>query len=77
MEAIFHFTAIFSCRILGIARHVTLLCVVGVVIAALCTATFSDSGVTCSPRDPRFADSNPAEVEQKSSGRDFKLGVPV
>ena len=41
-------------------------------------------GVTCSPRDPRFAGSNPAEVdgffqdnpEHKSSGRDFKLGVP-
>ena len=42
-------------------------------------------GVTCSPRDPRFAGSNPAEVdgfysghknpEQKSSGRDFNLGV--
>ena len=35
-------------------------------------------GVTCSPRDPRFAGSNPAEVDpkHKSSGRDFKLGVP-
>ena len=43
-------------------------------------------GVTCSPRDPRFAASNPSEVngffserknpEHKSSGRDFKLGVP-
>ena len=43
-------------------------------------------GVTCSPRDPRFAGSNPTEVdvffsgrknsEHKSSGRDFKLGVP-
>ena len=43
-------------------------------------------GVTCSPQDPRFVGSNPAEVdgffsgrknpEQKSSGRDFKLGVP-
>ena len=39
-------------------------------------------GVTCSPRDPRFAGSNPAEVdgrknpEHKHSGRDFKLGVP-
>ena len=42
-------------------------------------------GVTCSPRDPRFVGSNPAEVdgifsgrkypEQKYSGRDFKLGV--
>ena len=42
-------------------------------------------GVTCSPRDPRFAGSNLAEVdgffsgrknpEHKSSGRDFKLGV--
>ena len=37
-------------------------------------------GVTCSPRDPRFADSNPAEVdgffqdsEQKSSGKNLKL----
>ena len=43
-------------------------------------------GVTCSLRDPRFAGSNPAEVdgffsgrkdpEHKSSGRDFKQGVP-
>jgi hypothetical protein len=43
--------------------------------------------VTCSPRDPRFAGSNTAEVdgffsgrknpEHKSSGRDFKLGVPI
>ena len=42
--------------------------------------------VTCSPRDPGFAGSNPAEVDgffsgrknpdQKSSGREFKLGVP-
>ena len=42
-------------------------------------------GVICSPRDQRFAGSNPAEVdgffsgcknaEHKSSGRDFKLGV--
>ena len=42
--------------------------------------------VTCSPRDPRFAGSNSAKVdgffsgrknpEHKSSGRDFKLGVP-
>ena len=41
-------------------------------------------GVTCSSGDPRFAGSNPAEVdgfflgrknsEHKSSGRDFKLG---
>ena len=41
-------------------------------------------GVTCSPRDPRFAGSNPVEVdgffsgrknlEHKSCGRDFKLG---
>ena len=39
-------------------------------------------GVTCLPRDPRFAGSNPAEVdgflgcknlERKSSGRDLKL----
>jgi len=30
-------------------------------------------GVTCSPRDPRFAGKIP---EYKSSGRDFKLGVP-
>ena len=45
-------------------------------------------GVTCSPRDPRFAGSNLAEVDgfyserknpkqHKSSGRDFKLGVPI
>ena len=43
-------------------------------------------GVTCSPLDPRFTGSNPAEVdgffsgrkipEHKSSERDFKLGVP-
>ena len=41
--------------------------------------------VTCSPRDPRFACSNPAEVDgffqslkswAQSSGRHFKLGVP-
>ena len=42
-------------------------------------------GVTCSPRDPRFAGSNPAEVdgffsgrknpEHKSSGRDFRPWV--
>ena len=42
-------------------------------------------GVTCSPRDIRFAGSNPAEIdglfsvrknpEHKSYGRDFKLGV--
>ena len=39
-----------------------------------------DLGVTWPPRDPRFAGSNPAEVDEffqdKSSGRDFKLGVP-
>ena len=43
-------------------------------------------GVKYLPRDPRFAGSNPTEVdgffsgrknpEQKSSGREFKLGVP-
>ena len=43
-------------------------------------------GVTCSPRDPRLAGSHPAEVDEffqdlklllhKSSGSDFKLGVP-
>ena len=43
-------------------------------------------GVICSPRDPRFAGSNPTEddglfsgrknPEHMSSGRDFKLGVP-
>ena len=39
-------------------------------------------GVPCSPRDPRFAGSNPTDVNgrknpaQKSSGRYFKLGVP-
>ena len=42
-------------------------------------------GVKCSPRDPRYADSNPTELDEffqdvkilssKSSGRDFKLGV--
>ena len=47
---------------------------------------FGSLGVTCSPRYPRFAGSNPAEVngffqdvktiEHKSSGRNFKLGVP-
>ena len=41
-------------------------------------------GVTCSPRDPKFAGSNPTEVdgffsecyspEYKSSKRNFKLG---
>ena len=44
----------------------------------------SGLGVTCLPQDPRFADSNPAEVdgffqdkypEHKSSGRDFKPWV--
>ena len=44
-------------------------------------------GVTCSPRDKRFAGSNPAEIdgffsgrknpEYKSPGRDFKLGSRV
>ena len=44
-------------------------------------------GVTCSPQDPRFAGSNPDEVdgffsgrknpEHMSSGRDFKLGSRV
>ena len=43
-------------------------------------------GVTCLPRDPRFAGLNPTEVdgffsgrknpEHKSSVRNFKLGVP-
>ena len=43
-------------------------------------------GVTCSPRDLKFAGSNPSKVdvifsgrknpEHKSSGKDFKLGVP-
>ena len=39
-------------------------------------------GVTCSPRDPRFAGSNLAEAdgrknpEHKPSGRDFKPVVP-
>ena len=43
-------------------------------------------GVTCSSRNPMFAGSNTTEVdgfysgrkisEHKSSGRDFKLGVP-
>ena len=42
-------------------------------------------GVKCAPRDPRFVGSNPAEdvgffsgrknPENKSSGRNFKLGV--
>ena len=45
----------------------------------------SASVVSGSSRDPRFAGSNPADVdgffrtknpEHKSSGRDFKLGVP-
>ena len=44
-------------------------------------------GIRCSPQDPRFVGSNPAEVdgffsgcknpERKSSGRDFKLGGSV
>ena len=42
-------------------------------------------GATCSPQDPRFAGSNPpvrwifsrrTNPEHKSSGRDFRLGVP-
>ena len=43
-------------------------------------------GVTCSPRNPRFVSSNPAEVdvffsgrknpELRSSGRDLRLGFP-
>ena len=38
-------------------------------------------GVTSSPRDLRFVGSNPAEIdgffhEEKSSGRDLKVGVP-
>ena len=36
--------------------------------------------VTCSPPDPRFADSNLAEVDGFFSGRknpDFELGVPI
>ena len=43
-------------------------------------------GITCSPRDPKFAGSNRTEVGEffqdvkilshKSSGRDFKLRVP-
>ena len=43
-------------------------------------------GITFSPRDPKFACSKPTEVdgsfsgrknlEYKSAGRDFKLGVP-
>ena len=44
---------------------------------------FGGLGVTCLPRGLRFAGSNPAEIfsgsknpEHKSSGRDFKLGVP-
>ena len=51
----------------------------------LITVGIGGLGVTCSPRNPRFAGSNPAEVdgsfsgsknpEHKSSGRDFKLGV--
>ena len=50
-----------------------------------CVVGLGGLGVTCSPRDPKFAGSNPAEVdaffsgrkhpEHKSSGRDFKLGV--
>ena len=45
-----------------------------------------DLGVTCSLRDPRFAGSNPVEVdgffsgrknpEHKSYGRNLKCGVP-
>jgi hypothetical protein len=33
-------------------------------------------GVTCLPRDPRFAGSGRKNPEHKSSDRDFKLGVP-
>ena len=52
------------------------------VLAIVCVG-LGGLGVTGSPRDPRFAGSNPAEVdgflsgrknpEHKSSGRDFKL----
>ena len=52
----------------------------------ICVCVWVDLGVTCSPRDPRFAGSNPADVdgffpgrknpEEKSSGRDFKPGSP-
>ena len=52
-----------------------------------CVVGLGGLGVTCSPRDPGFAGLNPAEVdgffsgrknpEYKSSGRDFKLGVPI
>ena len=51
-----------------------------------CLVVLGGLGVPCSPLDPRFAGSNPAEVggffsgrknpEHKSSGWDFKLGVP-
>ena len=49
------------------------------------TVVLGGHGVTCSPRDPRFTGSNPAEVdgflgrknpEHKSSEKDFKLGGP-
>ena len=58
--------------------------------SCLFAACFKRTGcrprVTCSPRDPRFAGSNPAEVDGFFSGRknsehksfrmDFKLRVP-
>ena len=50
------------------------------------TVSLGGLGVTCSPRDPRFAGSNPAEVDGFFSGRkspdlkysvrDFKPWVP-
>ena len=50
------------------------------------TPNLDNLGVNCSPRDPRFAGSTPADIdgffserknpEHKSSGRDFILGVP-
>ena len=62
----------------------TFICKVAGVI--LCSVGLGGLGVTCSPRDPRFAGSNPGEVngfflgrknpEHKSSGRDLGLGVP-
>ena len=67
--------------LLSVSREPTLLLLVHM------SGGIEDLGVTYSPRDPRFAVSNPAEVdgffsesknpEHKSSGRNFKLGVPT
>ena len=66
------------CKILLVDVKTQQLCV--------CVVSLGGLGVMCSPRDPRFAGSNPAEGDGffsgrknpalKSSGSDSKLGVP-